>query len=341
MNTLLKVSQLTLILISAGCFSIKEVSTYKDIVNAKINKDLEIVTNDSTIYYSDDFNYTDSSITFSGERLKNDNRQPFAGTLLFKNIGYMQTSSPSTLGSLAFLTASGCLIYAGMSAMTGKPGLETMVRIVYPAKGGGGTGSCPYIYLWNESGYKLQGEAFGTALGKSLECETNIILQNHPKSQDELKIKITNERPETHFFNKVELIAIETDKNKTVYSDNRNSFYAVGSHKEIFRAKDINNMEITDLLLRNDDNYWESDLSSAASKSNYEDVLIIELNKLSQIDSIALIVSAINTEISSVVFSYLQKLLGNEFLNFTKAAETDPEVTEILKEYVGKEFSKN
>ena len=95
-------------------------------------------------------------------------------------------------------------------------------------------------------------------------------------SETELKLKVTNERPETHFFNAIELIAIETDPNKTVYADNQNSFCAVSSNKEIYRAKDINETDITDLLAENDNKLWNFDLFSATPAQNFEDMITIE-----------------------------------------------------------------
>ena len=118
--------------------------------------------------------------------------------------------------------------------------------------------------------------------------------------------------------------------NETIYADNHNMFCAVRKHKKIFKAFDRNKTEITDLF-KDDDNFWTSDLSSATTEAKFEDQVIVELKGIDQVDSISLMTSAINTEISSVVFGYLQRLLGDEFANFTNAAETDPEVIDILK----------
>jgi hypothetical protein len=330
MKTIIKISVFALTLININCISSKEVSTFRDLAEAKKSGDLQIVTRDTTIYYIDKFKYTDSTISIFGEKSKDDIRIAYEGTLSFKDIGYIQTTSHNMWGTLFFLGATGYLIYTGVPVMTGNSGIEAIVKIVYPTYPGG-DGSCPYIYLIDGDEYKLQGEAFGTALGKSLETETCIILQTYDQCTDEVKIKVTNERPETHFFNEIELVAIETDPNKTVYADNRNSFYAVSGHKEILNAEDLNKTDITDLLLLNDNELWKSDLFSATPTQNYEDFITVQLGDVNDIDSLSLVVTAINTEISSIVFKYLQNILGEEFVNFTLAAETDPEVVDILK----------
>ena len=178
----------------------------------------------------------------------------------------------------------------------------------------------------------MEGEAFGTALGKELETETSIVLRDLEPSNNRLKIKLTNERPETHFFNNIRLVAVETDKDETVYADNHNSLCTVKKHKKIFKAFERNKTEVTDLFIEDDNHYWKSDLSTAITSLNFEDQVIVELKDIDQVDSLSVIVSAINSEISSVVFSYLQNFLGDEFANFTRAAETDPEIIDVLKE---------
>ena len=230
MKTLTKIIFIGLILLNITCRSIQEISTFKDLSEAVTDGDLQIVTRDTTVYYVNKFNYTDSTINIFGEKSKNDIRVSYEGTLFFKDIAYIQTTSGSIFKTLVFVGATGFLVYSGATLLTESSGIETIVKIVYPPGGG----SCPFIYAWDGSKYNLQGEAFGISLGKALESETSIILPDIEESETELKLKVTNERPETHFFNAIELVAIETEQNKTVYADNHNSFCAVSTHKEIF-----------------------------------------------------------------------------------------------------------
>ena len=329
METITKLLAIISILILNSCFSVKEILTFKDLAEAREDGEIQIVTGDTTVYYVDNFTFSDSSINIRGIKKKSDLQNEYNGSLDFNDIAHIQSVNSNTLQNLAFLGANVLLISNGVSIISDPSTIEAVIEIVYPGGSGGG-GSCPYIYSWNGSNYNLEGEAFGTALGKALETETSIVLQNLVTSNNRLKIKLTNERPETHFFNNIQLLAVETDKSVTVYSDNNNYLCSVKKHKKILKAIDRNKTEVTDLFVDDDDNYWKSDLSSATPELNFEDQVVVELENVDQVDSLSLVVSAINSEISSVVFGYLQKLLGDEFANFTRAAETDPEIIEIL-----------
>lgn len=330
MKTTTKILLTTFIFTLNSCYSVKEISTFNDLAETMEDGDIQIVSRDTTVYFVDNFTYSDSSINIKGIKRKSDLQNEFNGDLYFKDIAYIQTASTNSFANLAFLGINVFLISNGISILSDPSGINAIVKIVYPYSGGAG-GSCPYIYSWDGNNYKMEGEAFGTALGKELETETSIVLRNLEPSNNRLKIKLTNERPETHFFNYIRLAAVETDKDETVYADNHNSLCKVKKQKKIFKALERNKTEVTDLFIEDDNHYWKSDLSTAIPGLNFEDQVIVEFTDIDQVDSLSLIVSAINSEISSVVFNYLQNFLGDEFANFTRAAETDPEIIDVLK----------
>jgi hypothetical protein len=306
-----------------------EISTYNELAENKSDGNIQIVTVDSIVYFTDSYSYTDSSINMVGKKKYNNNESVYKGDLLFKNISYIQTKETYFWPSLAFVGLNIFIVGNGVLMLTSTAGISPAIKIVYPSGGGG---SCPYIYSWNGETYNLEGEAFGTALGKALETSSSIVFQNIRAENNRLKIKITNERPETHFLNKVNFTAFETDKKIMVYSDNNNKFFAVNDLKRIKNASDRNSKDLLELLDRDDNKYWNSDLSSAVPKYDFEDQLFVTLKPNAISDSLSLIISAINTEISNTVFSYLQTILGDEFVNFTKVLETDQEIIDILKE---------
>ena len=313
-----------------GCFFNSEISTFNELAVMKESGKIIIIDTDSVVYYVNEFIYSDTSIGVSGTKTKLGYESEYSGELLFSNISYIQTNEASFLPALAFVGLNLFIIGDGVSMMT-NPGIEPIIEILYPSGSGG---SCPYVYSWNGKEYNLEGEAFGIALGKALETETSIVLKTIEPNNNKVKIKLTNERPETHFFNNIKLTAVESNENEKVYSNNNNAFFAVRNSKKITRAIDRNMLEITNLLIDNDEKYWRSDLSSASSKYDFEDQILVLLKNVNNSDSLSLIINAINTEISNTVMSYLQMILGDEFVGFMKLAESDPEIIDVLKDIV-------
>lgn len=329
MKTIKKISYLLTWLIMLSCTSVKEITTYSHLIEASVKGNIQLITKDTTIYYLNKFSYSDSSIIGEGIKEKNNLSEKFSGELAFKDISYIQTYKYDWFKTLLFTGATSAILIAGFPAITDNTGLTLTPIIVYPS--GGGTGSCPFIYSWDGNRYILEGEAFGVGLGKKLEYETSTVLSNLKSSNGKLRISLTNERPESHFFNRVKLLSVETDKNSTVYSDNHNNLWAVNKQEKLTSAF-YGEKNITGLLSEDDDLYWQSDLSSANNNSEFEDQLIVNFNSQETADTVALIIFAINTEISSVVFKKLQTIMGGSYSDFMKAAENDPVIINILKE---------
>ncbi len=323
------ISMIMIVILFYSCQTVDQISTFNDLSELDSDSELQIVTTDTTIYIADSYTFTDSTITIKGKKTLGGEETNFSGELNFSDIAYIQTSGTSTWKTLGFIVASGIIILNGAQYIGSSGVLTPYIKVSYPH----GNGSCPFIYSWDGNKYNLEGEAFGIALGKALETETQIVLPNLKSTDNKYRIKLTNERPETHFFNNVNITAAIVDKDVSVYSDNENNLQPVTKQKKIYKASDLKENNLTNLLLNEDNLYWESDLSTANTDQKFEDKIFINLkNTNDNADSISLIVSAINTDISSSVFQYLHTLLGNELANFTKAAETDDELIGILKE---------
>ncbi len=331
MKLLNSILLLGMVLLFITCQSVKEITFYKDLSKASKEGDIQVVTIDTSVYYINKFMFDDSSLTGTGTREKNLIKSDFYGQLLFKDISYIQSRDHNLLKSLAFLGVTTFIVLKGTPAITDVSELEAIVEIIYPSRGGGGS-SCPFIYSWNGEKYVLEGEAFGTALGKAFEYETCTMLPALISEKSKLKIKLTNERPETHFFNNIKLIACETDINSVVYVDNNNFLWPVKKRVKLLSAVDQNDSDITELIIEDDNVNWQSDLTSANVESGFEDQIVVNFPRNKDIDSVSLIISAINTTITSIVYKKLQTLLGYEFVNFMRAIENDPEMMEIVKE---------
>jgi hypothetical protein len=318
---------ITLLLLISSCRNVKEIKTYEQL-RASQGKQLQIVTSDSAIYYTSKFTVWQNLIEINGTRSKGSENKSWFGEIPFKDIVYIRTGNEEILPPFLIAGITVVYFFQDIDFITTPSGVNSEVKYAVPYSGGGG--SCPFVYSWDGSKYTIEGETFGTSLGKGLENETAIVLNSLRSVDGKVKIKITNERPETHFFNTVELFAVETDFNTDVSIDNQNRIVNINQCSRISKALDESGKDITSLLLKNDDEYWESDLSSANIISGFEDIIYTEFLTGAG-DSVSIAVTARNTKMSDLVFAKLGKELGDDFMAFTKAAETDSEIKSFLK----------
>lgn len=309
------------VFIAISCTS-TQVTLFDELRSMNGNGPIKILTEDSLVYTFQKFNYNDTAIFGFAKIVKQNQVIERNVSIKFKKIVNIEK-----------YTVNGWkIVWVTMFSISAVKVVTSIQPDIFSIDYNYGSGSCPYIYSYNGKDYSLEGEAFGISLGKQLESESGIILRNSKNLDEKIKLKITNERPETHFINSVRLFSYEKIKEKFVFTDNKNSIIQVSNLKKVNFDDGSNDDSLTKLISNIDNIYWESDLSSANSKSDYEDKFVINLNDVPETDSLTLIINSINTDISAIVFMYLQTALGDEYPNFVKAVDNDPEIYSALVE---------
>jgi len=320
-----------------NCTSIRQVTNDYELRDINKLHKIYVFTKDSILYELNKYNLLgDSVLTGFGYKIISESEEPFEGRIILKNIKYVLTSERDFWKSAL---AVGIISYIGITGISylGKDNDLRMWSVVkYPYSTG--TGSCPFIYSWNGDEYILEGEAFGIGLSKSFEMKTSHVLNFLSPFNSFCKIKLSNERPETHYFNQVEVKAFEVDKNIEVYSDVNNQFWQVEKTIIPSKANDYLGSNIIQKISNKDSDYWESDLSNIKSSSNFEDVIEVEFIKEKSVNDGVLLIHAINTNLSQKVFEFLGSYLGDQILEFYNSLETDPEMISVFRDWV-KEIS--
>jgi len=224
-------------------------------------------------------------------------------------------------------TAVITLLVKGLQAGEGPD--NPTVELVYPPGGG----SCPYIYSWQGDRYVLDGEAFGIALGKAREMTTSTVLSEPNSTEQNLKVRISNERPETHFFNTIALQAVEIDQKAEVVADNDQDLWPVYTSKKPLAALDNTGKNILSRISDKDNLYWESNLDLPTLYSDFEDIIELTFNRPPESLQGSIIIRAINTYFGNLVFEKLFEFLGDQSLSFMSAVENDQEVIQLLHEW--------
>ncbi len=324
------IAALSVVLISA-CSSVRLINTYQELLKQFDEyppERLKIVTVDSSIYTVTAVAINDTAINVRGSKEKFGPPEKFRGTLQFNKIVLIETENFDFWKTLLFTGATAAVTYYGIPLLFNSTGLGGNVNIIHRSAGGGE--SCPFIYAWDGEKYKLQGEAFGVALGRKMEYETCTLLPDLQPENGFANVKLSNERPESHFFNRIKLVSAQADLNAKVFVDVNNRLWQCRDLTMPAEAL-CNNKNILKELSRDDDVYWRSDLSSANYENNFEDKVFVTFPYFVREDTASLIVSAINTDISWVVFKKLQSILGTDYINFLISTENDPEIINILK----------
>jgi hypothetical protein len=229
------------------------------------------------------------------------------------------------VGSAALLTD----LWFKASDEEDEPNLAANMRYTGPTD----ISSCPFIYSWDGEKYVLDAEAIGVAWGKGLELTTCSILPSL-KEEGRIKIKITNERLETHYLNSLRLLAIPMEINTIPVLDNENIVWPVRKPEKPNAVIDHSGRNVVHFIETKDQKYWSSDLESANIKGNFEDYLDLKFALPWNAKKGLLIVNAINTELSNQVFAELYELLGNKTLHFINEVENDPNLISTLKNWI-------
>lgn len=291
---------------------------------------LLVLTKDSAKYYLDRFSLKDSTMQGFGTREHRNFVADFEGEISLKDVTYVIGSPAINFWDVLGFTA---VLLAATPAIEAAGGPSSSVNAAeYPEPLGGGS-SCPTLYAWNGSAYELDGEAFGTALGKALETETGTVLHSLKPAEDLLRVRISNERPETHYLNSVRLYSVAHDPRSRVVLDGQNRPWSASHPLQPVSATDHSGRSVLSLIGASDNATWCSDLAKALPGLDFKDEIILEF-EAGKSSMAGVMIRAINSRLSAVAFQKLYEVLGNEAIDFVFAAERDPEMILLLKQWL-------
>ena len=317
-----------------GCAT-QEITRRSQLANPEETGVITVLTKDTTLYELENYHLTDSLLIGVGSSERAGTHASFSGELKLTDILYIQAHSTSFWKGLVETGVVVSFVGLAASYLGGNQGLSVADSLVYT----GGLGSCPFVYSWSGKQYILEAEVFGTSLGKALEVRTCSVLPSLRDDHSRLRVRLTNERPETHYFNSVNLLAAEMDSAATSIADVNNVIWPVYRAMPALAASDRSGRNILEKVRTRDQQYWESDLSQISS--DFEDVVELSFSKPSSVQEGSLIVHAINTNLSQVVFKNLFEFLGDQSLAFMHAVEHDPEMIATMRHWIEETHSKH
>jgi hypothetical protein len=141
-----------------------------------------------------------------------------------------------------------------------------------------------------------------------------------------VQVRLTNERPETHYVNRVQLLGFRTPNGSSVRLDTENRGWPV--------RDPLPPVESPKELTRRDGIWWTSNLRSTTNGGDFRDGVEFVIPRPRGATSGSLILHIINTQIFNAVYEVVFGYLGDQQLPFLYQLEHDPQLIEILKGWI-------
>jgi hypothetical protein len=288
---------------------------------------IRALTIDSLLYTFGTFSFDDSLLSGNGTVKEHRITSPFRGSVPFRRIVFLERTEPSTMKTLwALPMIVGAFVYAETEL-----GKGPNFSIWRPSPTGS---SCPTIYAFDGKRYRLEAEAFGISISKSFQAETYSALSLLTPVEGELKIRVANERPETHVINSVHLFASDARDARSVVLDVNNVLWPLNGATPPTAARDHSGNDVLNKIQEIDGKYWQSDLANTTPFSGFHDRLEMQFDLPSNTSEATFVVRAINTELITEVYRSVGTLLGDETLKFYYALEHDTQLQSRIRGWI-------
>ena len=287
-----------LVLALVSCVTVEPVRERAQLQQADSSATLSLLTKDGTIYHLTRYEAAVDAVRGSGTREFAGRTLEFSGELAFDDIEYAQVEQENRTGTIAATAVAA--VVAGAVAVDMLAETKTEVK-PYPREGE----SCPYVYSWNGREYVLEAEAFGTSLGSALQRETRHVLPSLRAENGRVRFRIRNERPETHYIDRVGLRRIR---------------HAHGTHVVLDAGGHPWQVAALSAPLRIDDSDADRRRCVFARPAGARRALLV--------------VTAKNREMTGGIFQETFAWLGTDALRFVRDLERDDQTVRLLREWL-------
>ncbi len=312
-------------LIGSGCFATYQLENKTELQQRDGKGPIRALTVDSLLYTLETFSFNDSLLSGRGTLKQHGLTAPFDGSIPFSHIVFIEGLETSYWKAVWVIPM--------MAGVVG--GLATMMdehpkfNIHRPSGG-----SCPYVYAFDGTQFKLEAEAFGTSISKALEAQTFNLLPSLVPVDGRLTVRVSNERPETHLLNSVHLLVADAREASSVVLDIDNVLWPLPHAVPPAAARDHSGKNILIDIVNKDRCYWKSDLAHTAPFSAFRDELEVQFDLPRGASEATLVIHAINTELITEVYRSVGAVLGDATLLFYHALEQDPELQSNIREWI-------
>ena len=327
---------LALLLAITGCATSRKLATRDQFAELPAGQLITVFAKDDRTYELHQYVLRDSLLHGSGTVSQRHKKSPFEGDIPFSEIIAVKTDTRSRLKGFAIAGITAMFIgYLG-DGTGGNTGLTPTLGTGYvgPYTGIGTGTSCPYVYAWDGTQYRLQAEPFGIGWGKALELTTVHLLPAARAEHGIVRLRLTNEREETHYVNSIGLRRIALGTAPAAILDGEGRAWPLAHPVGPLAARDRSGRDILPEIAAVDARRWECEPSSLTPGSGYEDVLDVSFQRPRGAIAGLLVLAGINTTLSTALYAHMCRIGGGQAAVLWHAVETDPELIAELRAYL-------
>ena len=183
-------------------------------------------------------------------------------------------------------------------------GMAALVIIVLATKE-----SCPFVYTYDGTEFKFEGEIYSGAIYPSLERHDYLSLPDLHSSNNEYYIKLTNEVKEIQYTNLAELLVIDHEADNEVLIDRYGVIHSLSQIQQPQNARSLNGEDVFDLIAKKDDKSYVGNIERQGDK--LMDGMVLNFTKPAGTDSARLVIHAKNSPWLDYVFGQFDNLFGD------------------------------
>lgn len=322
------------LLAMCGCATSRKIASRAELASLPSYQPVTVYAQDDRVYRLRRHTLADSVVHGSGTLSRRGDTGPFEGAIPFEQIIAVETSSRNVMKGLAVAGIAALFVAYAAHGTGSSDGLTATEDVAYIGPPSSGGGSCPYLYAWDGARYALQAEPFGIAWGKALELTTLHLLPTVRAENGVVRLRLTNERAETHYVNSVQLRAIHLGAAAGAALDGEGRAWPVSHPVAPSTGRDESGRDILTQIAWVDGRMWECDASSLTAGSGYEDVLEVAFARPHRTSAGSLVLTGVNTALWTAVYSHLCRVVGDQTAVLAHAIETDPELIAQLRGYL-------
>jgi hypothetical protein len=198
--------------------------------------------------------------------------------------------------------------------------------------------SCPLVYTWDGSRWRLDSGTFGGAIARALARTDVDNLAYAVAERDTLRLRIANELRETDHVDELAVLAVDHPPGVSVAPTPDGRLRVIGRLAAPIAARDSRGRDALAQVLRPDDRVWESALvrRDTSRMDDVRDALELSFRRPAG-DSADLVLDARNTVWSAYLMGELVRAQGREADAWYASLEADPTRAAGLRRHLAAE----